>query len=84
MRSTFRVAELQAGFDSKLANDEVALMILEGAMMVLAVGVLTILHPGPAMGDSWHKATFAIRPGKDRGLVTNGASISSEKRELKR
>ena len=43
VRSIFRVAELQSGFDSELANDEVALMILEGAMMVLAVGLLTVI-----------------------------------------
>lgn len=83
MRSIFRVAELQEGFDSKLANDEVALMILEGAMMVLAVAALTIMHPGIALGDTWHKATFAIRPGRDRGLARNGASTSSEEHELK-
>ena len=43
VRSIFRVAELQSGFDSELANDEVALMILEGAMMMLAVGLLTVI-----------------------------------------
>lgn len=58
-------------------------MILEGAMMVLAVGMLTVLHPGIALGDTWHKATFAIRPGRDRGLAMNGASRSSEKHKTK-
>ena len=43
VRFIFRVAELQSGFDSELANDEIALMILEGAMMVLAVELLTVI-----------------------------------------
>ncbi|OOO05032.1 RTA-like protein [Aspergillus oryzae] len=37
IRSIFRVAELNGGFSSDLANDEVAFMILEGAMMVIAL-----------------------------------------------
>jgi hypothetical protein len=53
IRSSFRVAELQGGFDSKLANDEIALMILEGAMVSIACICLTGLHPALLVGKNW-------------------------------
>ncbi|CAG7926524.1 unnamed protein product [Penicillium olsonii] len=53
IRSTFRVAELQGGFDSSLANDEIALMILEGAMVSIACICLTGFHPGLLVGKNW-------------------------------
>ncbi|KAH7323645.1 RTA1 like protein-domain-containing protein [Rhexocercosporidium sp. MPI-PUGE-AT-0058] len=46
IRSCFRVAELVDGFRSKLANDEVLFMTLEGAMIILATLILTFFHPG--------------------------------------
>ncbi|KAF7563969.1 hypothetical protein G7046_g142 [Stylonectria norvegica] len=48
IRTIFRVAELSQGFDSKLANDEVSFMILEGAMIVIASICLALGHPGVA------------------------------------
>lgn len=45
IRSIFRVAELQGGFDSKLANAEIPFMILEGAVMTVSCGCLTVFHP---------------------------------------
>lgn len=53
VRSFFRVFELKGGFDSRLANDEVALMILESGMVAIACICLTVLHPGLAMGRAW-------------------------------
>ncbi|KAJ6011870.1 hypothetical protein N7499_013160 [Penicillium canescens] len=53
IRSAFRVAELQRGFDSSLANDEVALMILEGAMVSIACICLTGLYPALLVGKNW-------------------------------
>lgn len=53
IRSCFRVAELQGGFQSKLANDEVTFMVLEGAMIVMASTALTVIHPGIILGKSW-------------------------------
>ena len=47
-RSCFRVAELRHGFGSKLANQQVTFMVLEGAMIVIASVTLTALHPGVA------------------------------------
>ncbi|RAH82402.1 putative RTA1 domain protein [Aspergillus japonicus CBS 114.51] len=46
IRSCFRVAELKGGFGSALANDQVAFMVLEGVMMILACGAMTAFHPG--------------------------------------
>ncbi|KAL4899200.1 hypothetical protein BDW74DRAFT_183941 [Aspergillus multicolor] len=48
-RSIFRVVELNGGYDSELANDEITFMILEGAMVSIACICLTVLHPGRAL-----------------------------------
>lgn len=45
-RSVFRAAELSGGFAGHLANNEVSFMILDGAMIMIACGALTLLHPG--------------------------------------
>lgn len=47
-------------------------MILEGLMIVLAVLLLTILHPGVAFQGSWDQANFKIRASRDK-MLTNGA-----------
>ncbi|CAG8247719.1 unnamed protein product [Penicillium salamii] len=61
IRSSFRVAELQGGFHSSLANDEIALMILEGAMITIACICLTGLHPALLVGKNW-RAPQALAP----------------------
>ncbi|KAL9033850.1 MAG: hypothetical protein Q9180_005729 [Flavoplaca navasiana] len=53
IRSIFRVAELQEGFDGHLANDEITFMILEGAMVAIASIALTLPHPGMVFGQNW-------------------------------
>lgn len=53
IRSIFRVAELNGGFSSDLANDEVAFMILEGAMMVIACACMSVFHPGYSLVGDW-------------------------------
>lgn len=53
IRSCFRVAELKDGFGGHLANDEVAFMILEGAMVAVAALALTLVHPGFVFGRNW-------------------------------
>lgn len=60
-RSVFRVAELSEGFDSDLAKDEVTFMILEAAMIAVAVILMTLLHPGVAFQGSYHEADFRMR-----------------------
>jgi len=59
IRSCFRVAELSQGFKGTLANSEITFMILEGAMIVLATLLLTVLHPGLVLGrGGWAAADF--------------------------
>ena len=53
IRSCFRVAELQGGFSSDLANDEITLMVLESAMITIACFCLTAGHPALVMGRTW-------------------------------
>ncbi|KAJ5107988.1 hypothetical protein N7456_004663 [Penicillium angulare] len=65
IRSCFRVAELQGGFTSDLANNQVALMILESAMVSFAVICLTIGHPGLVLGRRW--STFTSKAHKQPG-----------------
>ncbi|KAJ9161912.1 RTA1 domain-containingprotein [Coniochaeta hoffmannii] len=55
VRSAFRVAELWRGFSSRLANNEVAFMILEGAMVVIASLCLTLGHPGLCLDIAWKR-----------------------------
>lgn len=64
IRSIFRVAELSSGFDGKLANNEISFMILEGAMIVIACGSLTALHPGLAFQGVWSDVNFSFRTSK--------------------
>ncbi|ERF69555.1 hypothetical protein EPUS_01885 [Endocarpon pusillum Z07020] len=45
VRSMYSVAEPQAGFGGKLANDEVLSVICERPMVIIASGALTAFHP---------------------------------------
>ncbi|EXJ56921.1 hypothetical protein A1O7_07265 [Cladophialophora yegresii CBS 114405] len=65
VRSVYRLAELQQGFDGKLANNELEFMILEGPMIFVAVGLLTAYHPGWVIGAKlWVEAGFHLRTKK--------------------
>ncbi|KAK0107329.1 hypothetical protein ONS95_004023 [Cadophora gregata] len=67
IRSTYRVAELSGGFNSHLfTDDEVSFMILEGVMIIIACGCLTILHPAVCFQGVWHEANFVFRTSKNR------------------
>ena len=61
IRSIFRVAELQHGFGSRLASNQVTFMILEGAMILIAAVALTAFHPTLVFGDLWQEVTRGIR-----------------------
>lgn len=65
VRSVFRVAELQGGFHSSLANNKVVFMILEGAMLTIVVLCLTILHPSICFNDQWNNTTWSFRIWRD-------------------
>jgi hypothetical protein len=55
VRCAFRVAELWRGFQSPLASNEVAFMILEGTMVVIACFCLTVGHPGLCPDIAWKR-----------------------------
>ena len=61
MRSVFRCAELREGFRGKLANQQVTFMVLEGGMIAIAVGLLTIWHPGLIFQRTWQHAGWRFR-----------------------
>lgn len=86
-RSCFRIAELSQGFSGPLANDEITFMVLEGAMMIIATGNLTLLHPGLCFQGHW-KAGKEPWP-QDNGTVEsvypkdgNGVNITIETKEV--
>jgi hypothetical protein len=45
-RCAYRVAELQAGYNSALFHDQVPFIVLEGVLVALAVAALCFGHPG--------------------------------------
>ncbi|KAM0467061.1 hypothetical protein ACHAPV_000575 [Trichoderma viride] len=45
-RCAYRVAELQAGYDSALFHDQIPFIVLEGVLIALVVVALCIGHPG--------------------------------------
>lgn len=68
IRSVYRCVELSGGFDGPLfVSREAEFMILEGVMIILATGALTILHPGIAMKEAWSEVNFKFRS-KNSGL----------------
>lgn len=61
VRSCFRVTSLSQGFHSSLANSQIMFMILEGAMIVLASFLLTVLKPGFVIGrEAWAAADWNV------------------------
>ncbi|KAK5446349.1 Envelope glycoprotein gp160 [Exophiala xenobiotica] len=67
VRCSFRVAELSKGFGSALANNQVLFMVLDGAMMSVAVLVLTGGHPGLALGrEMWREGGITLCGNKSR------------------
>ncbi|OMP83170.1 Sphingoid long-chain base transporter RSB1 [Diplodia seriata] len=50
VRSIYRTIELLQGWDGYLITHEVYFVVLDGAMMVCAVGVFNLVHPGWFLG----------------------------------
>ncbi|KAI9815769.1 MAG: hypothetical protein M1827_002165 [Pycnora praestabilis] len=71
IRSCFRVAELSEGLSGSLFNNQISFMILDGAMMIVAIGALVVLHPGFAFAGAWRDANFNLRIKKVR-VTDNG------------
>jgi hypothetical protein len=61
IRFVYRCLELREGFDGELANDEVTFMILEAAMIAIAVIALTVFHPGAVWKGQWNEAVWSTR-----------------------
>lgn len=61
IRCIYRVAELWDGFSGDLANHEATFMIFEGPMIILAVAMLTVFHPGRVFFDLWVPAGKGVR-----------------------
>jgi hypothetical protein len=53
IRCIYRVVELAGGFRSEAANDQPAFMVLDGPMIMVAAGALTVCHPGPLFFTEW-------------------------------
>jgi hypothetical protein len=75
IRSVYRVAELQQGFNGPIANDEVSFMILEGPMIFLAVLAMTVLHPGISFGGKWSSAAWSVKRSRKAAFATSSSSM---------
>lgn len=53
IRSIYRVVEMAQGWDGALIKNETLFFVLEGVMVVLAVGVLNVFHPGWCFGEGY-------------------------------
>ncbi|KAF2647772.1 RTA1-domain-containing protein [Lophiostoma macrostomum CBS 122681] len=75
IRSVYRVAELQQGFNGPIANNEATFMVLEGPMIFLAVLAMTVLHPGIAFGGKWSSATWSVKQSRKTAFATSNSSL---------
>lgn len=73
IRCIYRVVELAGGFRSAAANDQPAFMVLDGPMITIAVGALTVCHPGPLFFTEW------ARLGVDSGFPDTEHTTLEEK-----
>jgi len=78
IRSVYRVAELSQGFNGSLANNQAGFMVLEGAMVTVAAGCMTFLHPGIAFRGRWSDANFHFRKGKGDTEKRNSGDIEGD------
>lgn len=79
IRCVYRVAELQGGFKSHLANDQITFMIFEGPMIILATMVLVVFHPGVCFGGRWHEAKPATGKSSNTAAPNNYADSRGDK-----
>jgi hypothetical protein len=77
IRSVYRCLELREGFDGELANDEVTFMILEAAMIAMAVIALTVFHPGAVWKGQWNEAVWSTRS-KNENRYRKTTSMDSD------
>ncbi|KAI5781921.1 RTA1 like protein-domain-containing protein [Geopyxis carbonaria] len=55
IRSVYRLIEMSQGWEGELIRNETYFFVLEGIMVVLAVLVLNVFHPGMCMRDAYHQ-----------------------------
>lgn len=79
VRSVYRLAELQGGFTSALANNEVVFMIFEGPMIILAVLLLTVFHPGFCLGK---RGLWSMKAFKGQAVYIGGKSANSSEEKM--
>ncbi|KAJ0420273.1 RTA1 like protein-domain-containing protein [Aspergillus carlsbadensis] len=77
IRSVYRCLELRDGFNGELANDEVTFMILEAAMIAIAVIALTVFHPGAVWKGQWNEAVWSTRA-KNESRYRKTKSVDSD------
>lgn len=81
IRCIYRVIELAQGFDGAIANAEVPFLILEGPMIMVAVLLMTVFHPGVVFrGGNWSQANWAFRPKNEKR--TPARALDSEEKEM--
>ena len=78
IRCIYRVVELAGGFRSEAANDQPAFMVLDGPMIMIAVGALTICHPGPLFFTEWTRlGVDSGYPGREHTTLEEKVSPKS-------
>ncbi|KAF4448069.1 RTA-like protein [Fusarium austroafricanum] len=65
IRTAYRVAELSAGYHSRLAENETVFMLLEGSMIVIATTAMAITPPGVSFQGQWDEANFRLKKSED-------------------
>ncbi|KAL8795517.1 MAG: hypothetical protein Q9182_007520 [Xanthomendoza sp. 2 TL-2023] len=63
VRSVFRVVELGEGWDGALIKNQTLFIVLEGVMVIIAVLVLNIFHPGLCFREGYIKKGKTERQG---------------------
>jgi len=51
-------------------------MILEGAMIIIAISSLTIFHPGVSFAGQWTEADFTLRKREDEKTVGEESTVT--------
>lgn len=69
VRSIYRTVELLEGWDGYLITHEVYFVVLDGAMMVCAVAVFNLVHPGWFLVGDGQKGVQGGRGGKKMSEV---------------
>ncbi|CAN8106451.1 unnamed protein product [Discula destructiva] len=82
IRTVARIVQLCSGMDSTLSQSQIYIPVLDGALVLFAVGFLTVMPPGVAFGRAWgvtspsntkaRRSSAALYPGQD---ISPGSSL---------